>query len=162
MIAYRIIIAVVFWSSLGVCSVGQENQTVANDRKPRFDAELARKLGADEYGMRSYVLVTLVSGQQEVSDPEQRKEIFAGHFSNMGRLAEEGKLVLAGPLIEAGAKRGIFILNVATLEEAKKLVETDPAVKAGVFDFEMNKFYGSAALLKVNEIHRTIQKTKIE
>jgi uncharacterized protein YciI len=79
----------------------------------------------------------------------------------MGRLAEEGKLVLAGPLADNAPNRGLFILNVESLEEAEELVKTDPAVKAGIFTYSLSKYYGSAALLKVNEIHKTIQKKSI-
>lgn len=127
-----------------------------------YDPELAEALGADEYGMKSYVLVTLISGGAKIDDENKVKEAFSGHFANMTRLAEEGKLVLAGPLIDAKPRRGIFIFNVATTEEAEKLVETDPAVKAGLLDYELTRLYSSAALMKVNEIHQSLQKTRIE
>jgi len=79
----------------------------------------------------------------------------------MARLAEEGKLVLAGPFIEGLPKRGLFILNVKTIAEAKALVKTDPSVAAGIFTLEFTKYYGSAALMQVNEIHKQIQKTTL-
>jgi uncharacterized protein len=128
------------------------------DLPENYNAELAEEVGADDYGMRSYVFVVLKTGKAEIKDEAKRKELFAGHFSNMGRLAEEGKLVLAGPFSEGGDKRGLFIFNVTTLEEAKKLVESDPAVKAGIFEYEMTKWYGSAALMKIGEMHKQIQK----
>ena len=56
----------------------------------------------------------------------------------------------------------VFIFNVATIEEAEQLVKTDPAVEAGVLDYELVKLYSSAALMKINEIHHSIQKTGIE
>jgi predicted TIM-barrel enzyme len=65
-----------------------------------YDAALAKRLGADERGMRNYVLVVLKTGPTPVTDPEKRKTMFAGHFANMERLAKEGKLVLAGPFDE--------------------------------------------------------------
>lgn len=136
-----------------------------DDKQPpeKFDAELAQKLGADEYGMRSYVFCVLKTGKKaKIEDPKKSKEIFAGHFSNMARLAKDGKLVLAGPFVEGDPKRGIYIFNVTTIKAAEELVKTDPAVKAGVFDYELTKLYCSAALMKVSEIHGTIQKTKIE
>lgn len=130
----------------------------------RYDAELAQSLGADDYGMRSYVFATLKTGpeDQNITDEARRKELFAGHFANMGRLAEEGKLVLAGPFIEAAPKRGLFILNVATIEEAEALVQTDPAISAGIFVVEFDKYYGSAALVQIQDVHKRLQKTKIE
>jgi uncharacterized protein YciI len=128
----------------------------------KYDAELARKLGADEYGMRSYVFCVLKTGKAKIEDPEKRNEIFRGHFANMSRMATEGKLVLAGPFMDGEPKRGMYIFNVATIEEAEKLVKSDPAVAAGLFEYELTKLYCSAALMKLSELHGKIQKTKIE
>ena len=76
-------------------------QAVAQDAaaasaKPAFDAELAKKTGADERGMRSYVLVILRTGPTRVPDGDERKAMFAGHMANIQRLSNAGKLVLAG------------------------------------------------------------------
>lgn len=137
-------------------------QTPAPDASTGYNAALAEELGADEYGMRSYVMVVLKTGPAEITDEEQRNEIFRGHFANMTRLAEAGKLVLAGPFMNAGDKRGLYIFNVAEIAEAEALVETDPAVAAGIFTPEYTQYYGSAALMHINDIHSQIQKTKIE
>jgi len=128
-----------------------------------FNAELATELGADDYGMRSYVMVVLKTGPKdaEITDAEERKRIFSGHFSNMKTLAEAKKLVLSGPFVEGGEKRGLYIFNVPTIEEAEALVKTDPAVAAGIFVPEFTKYYGSAALMQIQEVHKSIQKTKI-
>lgn len=127
-----------------------------------YDPELARELGADEYGMRPYVLVILTTGPAEITDPQHRDELFAGHFSNMAALAEQQLLVLAGPFIEGGKKRGLFVFDVATVEQARELVATDPAVAAGIFEADFTRYYGSAALRMVNDLHKRIQKTGIQ
>lgn len=131
--------------------------------KNGFNAELAQSLGADAYGMRQYVFATLMTGPNDalITDAEEREILFAGHFTNMGKLAEEGKLVLAGPFMDAPPKRGLFILNVETIEEAQTLVQTDPSIAAGIFKVEFAKYYGSAALMQVNEVHKTLQETKM-
>lgn len=125
---------------------------------PDYDAALAKTLGADERGMKLFVMVTLVTGPNDdkVTDKAQRSKLFQGHFANMTRLANEGKLVLAGPFVEARPKRGLWILDVTTLDEAEALIKTDPTVKAGVFDYELTKFYGSAALVQVNELSKKL------
>ncbi len=127
-----------------------------------YDQQLAEQLGADQYGMKSYVLVILKTGpaDSKITDPEERQALFSGHFANMGRLAEEGKLAVAGPLMDRAPMRGILVLNAGTLDKAEALIKTDPTVEAGIFVYEMTKLYASAALMQVNEIHQTIQKTE--
>ena len=133
----------------------------ANDSsKPQFDAELAKKLGADEYGMKNYIFVILKTGPKD-SDfkGKERDDVFAGHMANIERLGGEGKLALAGPFGQNDkAYRGLFIFNVATVEEAEKLIQTDPAVKAGILIAEFTPWYGSAALMMVPELHKKVQK----
>ena len=73
--------------------------------------------------------------------------LFKGHMANIVRLEKEGKLIVAGPLQKnEQSYRGIFILNVADVVEAKKLLDSDPAVHAGLLDAEVYGWYGSAAL----------------
>ena len=125
---------------------------------PSFDPELAKRLGADERGMRAYVLCILKTGPKDAEiKGDERKKIFEGHFANIGRLADEGKLAVAGPFGKTDKSyRGLYIFNVATVEEAEKLVVLDPAVKAGVFVPELTPWYGTAALMIVNETHKRI------
>ncbi len=56
--------------------------------------------------------------------------------------------------------RGLYIFNVASVEEAEKLVVLDPAVKAGVFVPDLTLWYGSAAMMAVSETHKRIEKPK--
>jgi uncharacterized protein YciI len=127
-----------------------------------FDSELAKRLGADERGMKMYVLCILKTGPKDGEiQGEERKAIFAGHFANIGRLADEGKLAVAGPFGKNDKTwRGLYIFNVATIEEAEKLVVLDPAVKAGVFVPELTLWYGSAAMMVVSDTHKRIEKPK--
>src|SRR5215510_2671493 len=59
------------------------------------------------------------------------EEIQKGHMANINRLAEMKKLVAAGPFGDNGHLRGIFVFRVASIEEAKNLTASDPAVQAG-------------------------------
>ena len=132
----------------------------ASGKTPSFDAELARKLGADERGMKTYVLCILKTGPNDAKiQGKERDDVFAGHFANIGRLAKEGKLAVAGPFGKNDRSwRGLYIFNVPTVEEAEKLVILDPAVKAGVFVYELTPWYGSAAMMLVPETHKRIEK----
>lgn len=132
----------------------------AQKPNPEYDSTLARKLGADDRGMKSYVLVILKTGTSKIEPGARRDSLFAGHFSNMKKMADEGKLVIAGPM-ESNEKsyRGIFILNVKTIEEAKILLQNDPTVREKVFDTELFGWYGSAAISEYLEKAKKIEKT---
>jgi uncharacterized protein YciI len=128
----------------------------AQQAPPTFDAELATKLGADDYGMRNYVLVILKTGPHPVPAGPERDEMFRGHFANMQRLSEEGKLVLAGPLDGVDGWRGLFVFAVQDIDEAKALAATDPVIVKGEMVAEFHKYYGSAALMLVRDVHDTL------
>ncbi|WP_418358785.1 YciI family protein [Shewanella basaltis] len=124
-----------------------------------FDQARATKNGADEYGMKRYVMAFLKRGPNRDRPKAEADELQRLHMANIGRLAEEGKLVLAGPFLGDGDLRGIYIFDVETLEQAKQLTATDPAIKAGSLIMELVPWYGSAALMEVNGIHNTLAKT---
>jgi len=115
---------------------------------PNYDQILAEKLGGDEYGMKSYFLVILKTGRNTTTDKELINQSFRGHLDNINKLAEEGKLIVAGPLSKnENNYRGIFILNnLESIENAKELLQTDPAIKSELLDYEIFTWYGSAAL----------------
>ena len=127
---------------------------------PAYDAELAARTGADDYGMRGYVLVVLKTGPTRVPDGPERDEMFRGHFANMKRLSDEGKLVLAGPFDGVDGWRGLFVFATKDIEEAKQLAATDPVLVQGEMVAEFHKYYGSAALMLVRETHEKIAKKR--
>lgn len=119
----------------------------AQTTNSKYDPELAESLGADQYGMKSYVLVILKTGETQMDDKDKVNELFQGHMANISKLVDEGKLIVAGPLGKNDQSyRGIFILDVKTIEEAKVLVDTDPAVISGLLAADYFPWYGSAAL----------------
>jgi uncharacterized protein len=141
-------------------TVNLYGQTTESGEKPVFNEGLARKLGADEYGMKKYVMAFLKSGKTKVSKEEGEK-LQNAHLKNIIRLSNEGKLVVAGPFLDNGEVRGIYIFNVESIEEAKKLTETDPAITRGTLEFELRPWYGSAALMEIVKIHKTLEKKSV-
>ena len=123
------------------------------DIQDSFDKDLAEKLSADDYGMSRYVFVFLKKGPQSSQDKESAAKLQNEHLKKIIRLADEGKLVLAGPFLDNGDYRGIFILNVQSVEEARVLVDSDPMIATGVLEAEFHPWYGSAVLKMVNEWH---------
>jgi len=123
-----------------------------------YDSTYARKLGADFRGMRQYVMVFLKKGPTTIADTAKRNALQRAHLDNIGKLAKEGKLILAGPFMDNTELRGIYLFAVNSLEEAQQLANTDPAVVAGTLIMELHPWYGSAALMEIPTIHSKIQK----
>jgi len=72
-----------------------------------------------------------------ISDGEKEK-LQAAHMANIERLADEGSLLAAGPFDGGG---GIFVLHTESLESAKELLQTDPAIRANRFNVEVYPFH---------------------
>jgi len=144
--------------SLYACQDSPETQVAEYAEESVFNAELAEELGADDYGMRQYVMAFLKAGPNRDRSEEEAAELQAAHMDNISRLAEEGKLVVAGPFLDAGELRGIYIFDVKTIEEAEELTDTDPAIQAGSLVMELKPWYGSAAMMSINDIHKKISK----
>jgi uncharacterized protein YciI len=89
----------------------------------------------------SYILGLLVRGPKWTKEQsEETAKIQEGHMANINRLAEAGKLVLAGPFYGDGDRRGVFIFKVDSLAEAQALTDTDPAVIAGRLKIELHRW----------------------
>ena len=138
-----------------------ENKTADNikeNKAAEFDSVKAKKLGADIYGMKKYVFAFLKRGPNREKDPVKAAALQKAHLENINRMAEEGKLVLAGPFLDDSEIRGIYIFNVESNEEAEALTNSDPAIKAGNLVMELKPWYGSAALIEINGLHKAISK----
>lgn len=135
--------------------------TAQASANPAYDEALAARFGADEYGMRGYVLVILKTGPNKMAPGAERDEMYRGHFANMKRLSDEGKLVLAGPLDGVDGWRGLFVFAVRDIDEAKQLAATDPVLMKGEMVAEYHRYYGSAALLGIREVHERLGKKQM-
>jgi uncharacterized protein len=128
---------------------------------PQYDSTLVKELGADDYGMKMYVFVILKSGQNKTEDRTFIDSCFTGHLKNIDRLAGMRRLIVAGPFGEnENDFRGLFILNVTNIDDANKLLETDPAISAGLLSADTYLWYGSAALTEYLDTAEKIWKLK--
>lgn len=135
----------------------------AQSPETTYDSTLAKSLGADAYGMKMYVFVILKTGPNQIADPVLRDSLFAGHFANMTRMADAGKLIVAGPMEKNDQQyRGIFILDVPDFASAETLLQNDPTIKGKVLVPEMYHWYGSAELPMYLDDHKKIQAKKID
>jgi uncharacterized protein YciI len=63
---------------------------------------------------------------------DEDNEIMIKHFQYLKDLLAQGKLVLAGPVLNEKKPMGIMIFECETIEEAEKMLENDPSVQAGI------------------------------
>lgn len=124
-----------------------------------YDSVLAKKLKADDYGMKSYVLVILKTGTSTDTTKETMQKVFAGHMANIKKLAAENKLILAGPMGSNDKNyEGIFVFNTADMNEAKQWLATDPAFESKHLDAELYPWYCTASLQEIPMLHEKITK----
>jgi len=131
----------------------------AQNNNKEYDAELAKKLGADDMGMKYYIFVILKTGTANITDKPLRDSLFRGHMSNISRLTETGRMVVAGPFGKNDEEmRGLFILDVKSIDEARELMKADPTIREKIFEAYYYPWYGSAALPEYLKVHRKIEK----
>lgn len=98
---------------------------------------LAQEKEAPKYEMKTYQMVFLFKGPNRNQDSVEAMRIQKEHLSNIQRLADEGKLIVAGPFLDDKDLRGIFIFDVESEAEVKELVETDLAIQTGRLRYEI-------------------------
>jgi len=96
----------------------------------------------EENKMVQFHMAILKKGPQwDATKEADRMTILKQHLANVIELLNSGKAVIAGPLGSETDLAGIFVLRAATAEEAKAMVDADPAVKAGLMLSEMHPWW---------------------
>jgi uncharacterized protein YciI len=94
-----------------------------------------------EIEMKKYVLVFLNTGPHRDQAEEEAEAIQKGHLAFLSKLAEEGLLIMAGPLMDDNNVRGILVLATSDMNDVKVRLEEDPAIKAGRLTPELHIWY---------------------
>ncbi len=140
------------------CSESFAQQKKTSPPEIKYNAEKAKKLGADELGMRNYVIAFMRAGPVKLTNTREVTLLRKAHLQNMQKMFQEGKLLLAGPFTDNQSMKGFYLFDVSSIEEARVLTVSDPAVKAGALVMELHSWYGTAALREIPDIHKQIQK----
>jgi uncharacterized protein YciI len=69
---------------------------------------------------------------------EEEQKVLGEHFAYLQGLLAEGRLILAGPCLDAAF--GICVYRAESLEEATAIMERDPVVVHGVMTAEVHAF----------------------
>lgn len=119
----------------------------AQTSNPNYNDSLAKKFGADAYGMKSYYFVLLTSGENKTTDKAVIDSCFRSHMNNINHLVELKKLIVAGPFGKNEFDyRGLFILEAKDEHEVKALLSNDAAISHDILSAKIIPWYGSAAL----------------
>ncbi len=90
--------------------------------------------------LKSYYFVLLKKGPNRDQDSATAANIQKEHIENINRLAALGKLNVAGPFLDDGDLRGIFIFDTPNEAEVKSFCESDAAIKAGRLVYEIHSW----------------------
>jgi uncharacterized protein len=88
--------------------------------------------------MKTYYFVLLTKGPKRTQDSATSAQIQKDHMANMKVLADQKKLVVAGPFVDDGNWRGIFIFDAKSKEEVEELLKTDRAISSGRLTYEIH------------------------
>ena len=75
--------------------------------------------------------------------PPGQQPLMREHSANLRKLRDEGRIRIGARYGEVG----LVVLEAATIDEARAWIEADPAMRAGIFRFEIHPFgvfYGGA------------------
>ncbi len=136
----------------------REEEVPATAQSAGADETAAEPAAPMEFDTYQLVLLKRPAEPTELPDEELHR-IQAEHLAHMGRMAEEGHLVAAGPFgdQENEALRGLALYRVGSIDEARRLAEADPAVQAGRLEVEVMTWYtekGSLAFPGVEKYRR--------
>jgi uncharacterized protein len=100
-----------------------------------------------KYEMTTYIMGLLRRAPQAPAvSTEESQKIQAGHMANIRKMADTGKLIVAGPFSDNGDLRGVFIFHGASMEEVRAMVDQDPAVKSGRLVVDLHPWFAAAGL----------------
>jgi uncharacterized protein YciI len=82
-------------------------------------------------------------------DPtEHEAAILRDHFARLEQLCDQGTVLLAGPSLAGADTFGLVLLDLEHEEDARAVMESDPAIVGGVMTGELRPFRMSLSRLR--------------
>jgi uncharacterized protein len=113
-----------------------------------IDPSAIHEPNEDIKGMEQYTVVLMQQGEKWNPDAPRFSDVMKQHPDFVKEMMERGNMAIAGPfpLSEPGDLRGVAIFRVGT-EQAAKLVQEDPTVKAGLLKPEIHPWITGKGVL---------------
>lgn len=133
-------IIILFLSVLAITSCQPSGPQPEKEEKKESQVKIPSEEG---FEMKQYFFVMLTRGDRrdEITDTTVINNIQEKHLANINRLAEMGKILVAGPFGDETNWRGIFIFDCETQEEVENLLNTDPAIISGRLAYEIHPWW---------------------
>lgn len=116
---------------------------LASHAVSRAQPVAAASTPAPQIASRLYAVEFKVGPRWVASKPAHEQEHFREHSANLGKLREQGSLVLGARY----GDKGLVVLSAESQAAARAMVEQDVSVKNGTFSYELHEFsvfYGGA------------------
>lgn len=132
-----------------VVSTGVAQTKTATTKKKLQTTKSQKKDISKEFEMKQYFFVMLKEGPKRDQDSITVAKIQEGHMAHLTKMYNQGKMDLAGPMLDKWETKGICVYNVATMEEVKALVGQDPVIVSGRLVAEIHPWYaGKGSVLR--------------
>lgn len=125
----KILLSVITILAIVLCACTHHEQKKAITESAKYDLESDTTVHTKE--MKRFWLVELKKGPNRNQDSVSRAKIQAAHIANIERLAQEGKIIMAGPIGVEDDLQGIFLMNCKDSTEVESFVKKDTAVMTG-------------------------------
>jgi len=113
----------------------------ADYNQPNGTSVLASKQEAKTEDMKQYWLVMLYKGANRMHSEADAEKIQQAHLANINRLAENGTIILAGPMGYDKDLRGLFIMDGKDSAQIAGYIKSDSAVITGRLRFEIHPWW---------------------
>jgi uncharacterized protein YciI len=110
----------------------------------------------DAFDVYTVVILRWPSPMPEFTE-EELSELQRQHLAYRAELGRQGVLVVNGPLMAQSDEtlRG-FSIFACSLDEARRLTEADPSVRAGRLTYEVMEWWTRAGALAFPQAHRQV------
>ncbi len=85
---------------------------------------------------RYFVVFAVKNAKSEAA--HHNPEMMKGHLEFLHAQNDAGKLMVAGPFVDEGKVGGIFIMEAASADQVKQILNGDPVVSSGFVDVEIH------------------------
>ncbi|MCI4326706.1 MAG: YciI family protein [Thermoplasmata archaeon] len=98
-------------------------------------------------GMTRYVIGFLWKGPHHgEGSPAEQDEVQSLHLANTDRMRKLGALAVAGPFLDDGPLRGLYVFYETSVQRIRELAAEDPAISGGRLTLELHPWLGLEGL----------------